>query len=125
VKDQRRTRASLRMLYRAGVGRKRHQRAVLRATAPHSGIGMRVLSCTGVQGCWTVGSVHGAVRVQDGILRCRDVVVCEGARLRDVHRLQQRGKVTSVGIADVHVQLNGSDGVIVPYRVGASTARLS
>jgi hypothetical protein len=28
-------------------------------------------------------------------------------------------KVTPLGMADVHVQLNGSDGVVVPYRVGA------
>ena len=31
-------------------------------------------------------------------------------------------KVTSAGIADVHVQLNGSDGVVVPYRLGAKNS---
>jgi hypothetical protein len=30
-------------------------------------------------------------------------------------------KVTPVGMAQVHVQLNGSDGVIVPFRCGSNT----
>jgi hypothetical protein len=35
-----------------------------------------------------VGSVDGAVRVQDGALRCRGVVMCQGARTGDLHQFQ-------------------------------------
>jgi hypothetical protein len=32
--------------------------------------------------------------------------------------LEPGWKVTPAGIAEVHVQLNGGDGVVLPYRVG-------
>jgi hypothetical protein len=84
--------------------------APLRATEPHSGIVMRALSCAGVQGMlhsWT-----------GTFITFKGVRIARREENGTWFALEPGWTVTPAGMSEVHIQLNGSDGVILPYRLG-------